>query len=68
MNIELIFIRKLSNLFLKFKQEMPSRQQKSEKKGSAKYLMLGPNHILISLRCDDRRSPGHGNVSRSFLN
>ena len=37
---------------------MPSRQQKSAKKGSERYLMFGPNHILLILRWDDGRSPG----------
>ena len=32
------------------------------------YLMFGPNHILVTLRWDDERSPGHGNVCRWFLN
>ena len=44
------------------KQEMPSWQQKSTKKGSKRYIMFGPNHILITLRWNDRRSPGHENV------
>ena len=35
---------------------MPSRQQKSAKKGSKRYLMSGPNHILVILRWDDGRS------------
>ena len=30
--------------------------------------MFGPNHILVILRWDDERSPGHGNVCRWFLN
>ena len=41
---------------------MPSRQQKSTKKGSERYLMFGPNQILVTLRWDDGRSPGHENV------
>ena len=49
-------------------QEIPSRQQKSAKKGSKRYLMFGPNHILLILRWDDGRSPGHKNVCRWFLN
>ena len=48
----------------KMKQEMPSRQQKSAKKGSERYLMLGPNHILVTLWWDDGRSPGHENIFR----
>ena len=47
---------------------MPSWQQKSANKGSEKYLMFGPNHILVILRWDDRRSPDHENVYRWFLN
>ena len=47
---------------------MPSRQQKSAKKGSKRYLMYGPNYILLTLMWDDGRSPGHENVSRWFLN
>ena len=39
------------------KQVMPCRQQKSAKKGSETYLMFGPNHILVTLRSDDGRSP-----------
>ena len=38
---------------------MPSRQQKIGKKGSERYVMLGPNHILVTLRWDDQHSPGH---------
>ena len=47
-----------------FEQEMPSRQPKSAKKGSERYLMLGPNHIL---RWDDGCSPGHEKACRWFL-
>ena len=47
---------------------MPSRQQKLAKKGSERYLMFGPNHILVTLRCDDGRYPAHENVCRWFLN
>ena len=43
----------------KKKQEMPSRQQQSAKKGSERYLLFGPYHILVIFRLDDRRSPGH---------
>ena len=39
------------------KQEMPSWQQKSAKKGPKMYLLNGPNLISIILRFDDRRSP-----------
>ena len=48
----------------KKKQEMPSRQQKSAKKDLERYLMFGPNHILVTLRWDDGRFPGHENVCR----
>ena len=47
---------------------MPSRQQKLAKKGSERYLMFGPNHILVTLMWDDGRYPGHENVCRWFLN
>ena len=30
--------------------------------------MFGPNHILVTLRWRDGRSPGQENVSRWFLN
>ena len=51
-----------------FEQEMPSRQQKSAKKGSKMYLMFGPNHVLVTSRWDDGRSPGHENVCHWYLN
>ena len=35
-----------------------SRQLKSTEKCSERYLMFGPNHILITFVCDDGRSPG----------
>ena len=35
---------------------MPSWQQKSAKKGSKRYLMFGPNHILVTLRLDDHEN------------
>ena len=38
---------------IKNEQEMPFRQQKSAEKGSERYLMFEPNHILIALRWDD---------------
>ena len=47
---------------------MPFRQQKSAKKGSERYLMFAPNHILVTMRWDGERSPGHENVCRWFLN
>ena len=47
---------------------MSSGQQKSAKKGFERYLMFRPNHILLTLRWDDGRSPGHENVCRWFLN
>ena len=53
--------------FIIFKQEMPSRQQKSAKKDSERYLMFGPNHVLVTLRWDGGRPPGHENVCRWFL-
>ena len=43
---------------------MPSRQQKSAKKYSEKYLVIGPNHILVTLMWDDGRSPSHENACR----
>ena len=46
---------------------MPSRQQKSVKKDSERYLIIGPTHILVTLRWDDRRSPGHENVCQWLL-
>ena len=54
----------LSESSIKIKQEMPSRQQKSAKKDLERYLMFGPNHILVTLRCDDGHFPGHENVCR----
>ena len=47
---------------------MPSWQQKSAKKGSERYLMFEPNHILVTLRWDEGRHPGHENVYQWFLN
>ena len=47
---------------------MPSRQQNSAEKGFERYLMFGPNHILVTLRWDVGRSLGHENVCRRFLN
>ena len=47
---------------------MPSRQQNPAKKGSERYLMFGPNHILVTLSWDDGHSPGHENVCRWYLN
>ena len=54
----------------KWQQEMPPSQQiKSAKKDSERYLMFGPNHILVTLMRDDRRSSIHENVCRwCFLN
>ena len=46
---------------------MPFRQQKSAKKDSERYLMFGPNHILVTLRWDDGRCLGHKNACRWFL-
>ena len=50
---------------LSSKQEMPSRQQKSAKKGSKRYLMFGPNHILVTLRWDGGPSPGNKETKKS---
>ena len=47
---------------------MPSRQQKSAKKVSNRYLMFGPNHVLVTLRWDDGSSPGHKDACWWFLN
>ena len=47
---------------------MPSQQQKSANQGSERYVKVGPNHILVTLRWGDGRSPGHENVCRWFLN
>ena len=52
----------------KVKQEMSSRKQKSTKNGSVRYLMFGANHILVTLRWDQGRSPGHENACWWFLN
>ena len=46
---------------------MPSRQQKFAKKGSKRYLMFGPNHILVTLRWADGSFPGHENNCQWFL-
>ena len=54
-------------MILYWEQKMPSRQQKSSKNVSERYLMFGPNHIFVTLRWDDRRPPGHENVCRWFL-
>ena len=61
------FIRDYLKVLSRRKEQMPSRQQKSAKKGSERYLMTGPNHILVTLRWDDRRYPGHEHVRRWFL-
>ena len=47
---------------------MPSRQQKSAKNGFERYLLFGPNLILVTLKWDDRRSSVHENVCGWFLN
>ena len=47
---------------------MPSRQQKSAKKGSERYLMFGPNYILVTFMLDGGRSPSDENVCWWFLN
>ena len=41
---------------------MPYRQQQSAKNGPKRYLMFGPNHILVTLSWDDGLSPSHENV------
>ena len=46
----------------------PPRQQKFTKKDSKRYLMFGPNNILLTLRWNDGCFPGHENVCRLFLN
>ena len=46
---------------------MLSRQQKSAKNGPERYLIFGPNHILVTLRWDDGRSAGHESVCRRFF-
>ena len=46
---------------------MPSRQQKSTKIGPKKYLIFGPNHILVTLIWDDGRSPSHEDVCQWFF-
>ena len=58
----------IGRLFKFRKQEMPSRQQTSAKKDSERYSMFGSNHILVTLRWDDGRSPGHENVCQWLLN
>ena len=49
------------------KQEMPSRQQKSAKKGPKLYLLNGPNLILMILKFDDGRSPNQENDHCVFI-
>ena len=46
---------------------MPSQQQKSAKNCPERYLIFGPNHILMTLRWDERRSPGYENVCMWFF-
>ena len=41
---------------------------KNPKRGSERYFMFGPNHILVTLTWDDGLSPGEENVCRCFLN
>ena len=45
---------------------MPSWQQTSPVKDSERYLMFGPNHILVTLKSDDARSTDHENVCLWF--
>ena len=47
---------------------MPLWQQKSARKDFERYLIFGPNHILVTFRWNYRRSPGQENVCRWFLN
>ena len=47
---------------------MSSRQSKSAKKDSERYLIFGQNEILATLTWDDGHSPGHENICRWFLN
>ena len=49
---------------LNIKQEMRSWQKKSAKNVSERYLMFGPNQILVTLRWCDRPSAVHDNVCR----
>ena len=53
--------------FLNLQQEMPSRQQKSAKNGLERCLIFGSDHILVTLRWDDGRSPCHKNVCWWFF-
>ena len=46
---------------------MLSRQQKSAKNGPERYLIFGPNHILVTLRWDNGRSAGHENACWLFF-
>ena len=62
-----IFPVSFANAGSKQKQEMPSRQQKSEKKGSERYLMFGPNHIFVISRWDDGRFPCRENLCRWII-
>ena len=41
------------------KQEIPSRQQKSAKNDPERYLIVGPNYILVTLIWNDGCFPGH---------
>ena len=66
-NIVVIDVFKLESIvisLLRKEQKMPSRQQKFAKKCSKRYLIFGTNHILATLRWDEGRYPGYGNVSR----
>ena len=46
---------------------MLSREQKSAKNGPERYLIFGPNHILVTLRWNDGRSADHENVCWRFF-
>ena len=45
----------------------PSAAVKIRKESSKKYLMFGPNRILVTLRWDDGRYPGHENENVFWL-
>ena len=43
---------------------MSSQQQNLAENGPERYLMFGPNHILVTLKWNDGHRPGHENVSQ----
>ena len=63
-----VFIYSWTKLFKYICIQKKKKRQKPTKKGFERYLMFGLNHILVTLRWDDGRSPGHKNVCRWFLN